>query len=259
MTGLSLADFRNLPRRAGRLANLADLALRLNVSPLKVFDPRWRAAIDIVRFSLLPLQVRANLRTLCDVGANRGDWTAAMLTLAQPELIVALEPIPQVFADLSARFAGQSHVRCVQAAVGSSTGVIALNVENQTELSSIRPLSNKGRKMHGASTSRESISVPLVTLDDELASLDEISLVKLDVQGYENEVICGARRVLGRCRCLVTEVLYDRDYYTGALPFLELARLIEEISPLRLSCVSEPALAPDGMGSWADAIFVKPL
>ena len=66
----------------------------------------------------------------------------------------------------------------------------------------------------------------------------------------------GARDVLGQCQCLVTEVLYEHDYYKGALPFLELARLIEATSPLRLCCVSEPALAPNGMGAWADAIFV---
>ena len=258
MTGLSLADFRILPRRISRLANFADIALQLGVSPLKALDPQWRSAIDILRFSLLPPQVRANLRTLCDVGANRGDWTAAILKLAQPQLIVALEPIPQVFAELKARFVDQPNVRCVQAAVGSTRGEIAFNLESQTELSSIRPLSDGGRKIHGAEKSPERISVSLVTLDDELAGLDEISLLKLDVQGYENEVIRGAPKVLSRCQCLVTEVLYERDYYEGALSFLELARLIEETSPLRLSCVSEPALAPNGMGAWADAIFVKP-
>jgi hypothetical protein len=98
----------------------------------------------------------------------------------------------------------------------------------------------------------------LVTLDDELAGVDEISLLKLDVQGYEDEVVRGARDVLSRSGCVVTEVLYERDYYAGALPFLELARLIEGSSPLRLCCVSEPALAPNGMGAWADAIFVRP-
>jgi FkbM family methyltransferase len=256
--GIPSADLRVLPRRLGRLANMADVALRLGVSPLKAFDPKWRAAIDIVQLSLLPPQIRTNLRILCDVGANRGDWTAAILKLATPELIVAFEPIPHVFAQLAARFADQPKVRCVQAAVGSSKSEVAFLVEKQVELSSIRPLAEAGRKMHGANTTPETISVPLVTLDAELAGLDEISLLKLDVHGYEDEVVRGARDVLGRCRCLVTEVLYKRDYYTGALPFLDLARLIESTSPLRLCCVSEPALDPNGMGAWADAIFVRP-
>lgn len=258
MMSPSLGDFRALPHRVRRVANLVDAALWLGVSPTKVLDREWRLAVDITRFTLLPPHVRANLRTVCDVGANRGDWTAAILKLAQPELVVAFEPIPEVFSELNARFSGRANVRCVRAAVGSSKSEVAFNVENQSELSSIRPLGDKGRKIHSAFVSPQKISVPLVTLDDELASLDEVSLLKLDVQGYENEVIRGAKETLKKCQCLMTEVLYERDYYAGALPFLELARLIEDTSPLRLSCVSEPVLTPDGLASWADAFFVKP-
>jgi FkbM family methyltransferase len=248
---------RTVPQRVGRAANLADIALRIGDSPLRVLDQRWRAAIEIVRFNLIPPGVRGNLRTLCDVGANRGDWTAGILELVRPQLVVAFEPIPAVFSELSARFAGLANVRCVQAAVGSSVGEVVLNVEKQSELSSVRPLGDQGRRIHGVSWSPKTISVPLVTLDDQLKNVDELSLIKLDVQGYENEVVAGAREVLQRCQCLVTEVLYERDYYVDALPFLELARLIESTSPLRLTCVSEPALAPDGMGAWADAVFVR--
>jgi FkbM family methyltransferase len=253
------AQFRNMPRRVGRAAHLADIALGIGESPMRVLNQRWRAAIDVVRFNLLPNRVRANLRTLCDVGANRGDWTAGILELATPELVVAFEPIPAVFAALNARFASRPNVRCVQAAVGSSLGEVTLNIEAMTELSSVRPLGNQGRLVHGVVQPHQEVSVPLVTLDSQMSDVDELSLIKLDVQGYEDQVIGGARQVLERCQCLVTEVLYERDYYVDALPFLELARLIEATSPLRLSCVSEPALAPDGSGMWADAVFVRPL
>jgi hypothetical protein len=97
----------------------------------------------------------------------------------------------------------------------------------------------------------------MVKLDDELAGQPEISLLKLDVQGYERAVVEGARDVLARTKCLVTEVLYDRDYYDGASSCLDLAGLVESTSPLRLSCMSAPALTPDGCGVWADAIFLN--
>jgi hypothetical protein len=113
--------------------------------------------------------------------------------------------------------------------------------------------------LHGIETApTRHIDVPLVTLDTALPDLNEISLLKLDVQGYEADVLAGARRTLSKTRCLVTEVMYERDYYAGATSCLELARAIEDISPLRLSCISAPALAPDGLGAWADAVFVNP-
>jgi FkbM family methyltransferase len=237
---------------------LTDLAIRLGESPWKVFRAPWRAAVELVRFNLIPPHIRNNLLSVCDVGANAGDWTAAVLELANPRQIVAFEPIPDVFRKLEARFSARSNVRCVHAAVGAAPGDALFNVEEQTELSSFRRLTTGGRAMHGLeSQSPKQIGVPMVTLDDELRDLDEISLLKLDVQGYEDQVVEGARRCLDRCQCLVTEVLYERNYYAGALPFLELAQLIEAVSPLRLSCVSEPALSAGGIGVWADAIFTK--
>jgi hypothetical protein len=112
--------------------------------------------------------------------------------------------------------------------------------------------------MHGVESQPKMVDVQVVPLDEALADEPEISLLKVDVQGFEREVLLGAVSTLKRCKCLLIEVMYDRDYYAGAEVFLGLARQIEEQSPLRLSCVSEPAMNVDGLGMWADAVFVKP-
>jgi FkbM family methyltransferase len=209
-------------------------------------------------FSLLPRAVREQLRVVVDVGANRGDWTDAILRLSKPDRSYAFEPNPSVFQTLEGRLVPIG-VRCVQAAVGATVGRAVLRVEAQSELSSIRELTQRGRALHGVeSAPTRLVDVPLVTLDTALADVSEISLLKLDVQGYEADVVAGAQRVLSKTRCLMTEVLYERDYYAGASSCLELARVIEEVSPLRLSCVSAPAMAPEGLGAWAEAVFVNP-
>jgi FkbM family methyltransferase len=243
--------------RLGRLVRATEAAGNLGVPLSRAFDRNWAAAVSMVSFPLLPRAVREHLDVVVDVGANRGDWSAAVLSLSRPREIFAFEPNPEVFAQMRARLEHRG-VHCRQAAVGARAGLVALNVEAQPELSSIRMLSAHGRQIHGIDQAPRTIEVPMVTLDDELAGQREISLLKLDVQGYESAVVEGARNVLARTRCLVTEVLYDRDYYDGASSCLDLARLIEGTSPLRLSCMSAPALAPDGCGAWADAIFLNP-
>lgn len=262
MRASALSALRNARRlwigRLGRLARSVEAAEALGVPLGRALDRRWAAAVSTSSFTLLPPAIRERLRVVVDVGANRGDWSAALLRLGTPERMLAFEPNPAVFRVLAARLEPLG-VRCVQAAVGAERGVATLNIEAQSELSSIRTLSARGRRIHaleGAATER--VSVPLVTLDTALAGEDEVSLLKLDVQGYESEVIAGGREVLARTRCLVTEVMYERDYYDGASACLDLTRRIEEASPLRLSCISPPALAHDGLGAWADAIFVNP-
>jgi len=230
----------------------------LGLPPWRALDRRWGAAVRTTRFSLLPRTVREHLRVIVDVGANRGDWTDAILRLSKPDRVYAFEPNPSTFQLLEGRLAPLG-VRCVQAAVGATVGRATLRIEAQSELSSIRELTARGRVLHGleAAPTRQ-IDVPLVTLDTALAGVNEISLLKLDVQGYEADVLAGAQQVLRKTRCLLTEVLYERDYYAGATSCLELARVIEDSSPLRLSCISAPAMAPEGLGAWAEAVFVHP-
>jgi FkbM family methyltransferase len=244
--------------RVGRFARAAEAATALGVPMRCALDRRWGAAVSTTNFALLPRAVRDQLRVVVDVGANRGDWSDAILRLCHPDIVYAFEPNPSVFQILEARLAPRG-VRCIQAAVGATEGRVTLRVEAQSELSSVRELSARGRALHGIeSAPTRQVDVPLVTLDSALHDLNEISLLKLDVQGYEADVLAGARRTLSRTRCLVTEVMYERDYYAGATSCLELARAIEDASPLRLSCISAPALAPDGLGAWADAVFVNP-
>jgi FkbM family methyltransferase len=244
--------------RLGQIARAADAAHTLESSLANVLDRRWRAAVSASNFVLLPRAVRKTLRVVVDVGASRGDWTDAILRLSRPSVVYAFEPNPTVFKALEGRLAGRN-VRCVQAAVGATDGNATLHVEAQSELSSIHRLSARGRGLHGIEgCPTQSVSVPMVRLDTALSEVDEVSLLKLDVQGYESEVVAGAKRVLQRTDCLITEVMYERDYYGGAASCLELARIIEDVSPLRLSCISSPAMAPDGFGAWADAVFVSP-
>ena len=247
-----------LPRRVGRAARLSETARLLGVSSSRMFSRTWRQAVDTIPIALIPPRIRNELRVVCDVGANRGDWTAGILELGRPELVIAFEPIPELGHALKRRFADRREVRCVQAAVGGKPGEVQLYVEEMSELSSVRRLTDKGRRLHGVSAPPRLVSVPLVTLDDELREVPEISLLKLDVQGFEDQVIAGARATLFKCKCVVAEVIYAHSYYEGALCFLELSALIEGSSPLRLSCVSEPRLSPDGTGVWADAVFIDP-
>ncbi len=249
---------KRLVGRLGQFSRAAEAAGTLGFPLRRALDRRWAAAVRTSNFGLLPKAVRDRLRVVVDVGANCGDWTDAILRLSRPEVLYAFEPNPCAFRILERRLAPRG-VRCVQAAAGATPGCATLGVEVHSELSSIRTLSARGRELHGiASAPTRYVDVPLITLDSELCDLNSISLLKIDVQGYETNVLAGARCVLSKTMCLMIEVLYERDYYGGAASCLALARAIEDVSPLRLSCVSPPAMTPEGVGAWADAVFVNP-
>jgi FkbM family methyltransferase len=218
-----------------------------------------RAALVTTRLELFPRKVLSGMQTVIDVGANVGAWSCGIASLTGASRIIAFEPVPETFNILRRNTRRYPAIECVSTAVGRPNQA-AMNffVETTTELSSARPLTVRGRAAHQlpASPSR-SIEVPVVALDEALRHLDEITVLKIDVQGGELDVLAGAGAVLQRTRLLIVEALYRRDYYEGAATFDELYEHITATTPLRLWTMSEPGIAPDGTPMWADAIFVR--
>jgi len=219
-----------------------------------------RAALVTTRIELLPRDVMAGSGTAVDVGANVGAWSCGIAQLMRLRQIIAFEPAPDTFHILCRNTRGYPNIRCVQAAVGrGGPAQVTFFVEPASELSSTRKLTENGRTAHRlAPAATRAVQVPAVTLDEALRDVGEISLLKIDVQGGEMDVLAGARAVLQRTRVLVLEALYRRDYYEGAAIFDELHAHLTATTPLRLWVVSEPGVAPDGTPMWADAVYRAP-
>jgi FkbM family methyltransferase len=229
---------------------------QLGLSPNLSFSRRYRQFLSVTRADMLPRGIP--LKYVVDVGANIGMWSVGITLIRQPELVIAFEPLPDIYQQLAANTRSFANIRTVNAAVGAAAGKVKLNRETQSEFSSVLPLHQSARAIHGLPSSETShqVEVTLVTLDEALADLPEVSLLKLDVQGYESEVLKGAAKTLQRTQILMTEVMYFADYYPGALLCLELANAIAQVSPLRLWGISAPQCSSDGVPMWADAIFV---
>lgn len=231
----------------------------LNLSPNFAFSRQHRAALEHSLIELLPREELSALRCVVDVGANKGSWAIGIAGLTNAERVIAYEPIPEVYSALQRNARKFPHISCFNCAVGATIGRATLHVESQSELSSIREMTNVAETVHGVDLARtRDITVPLTTLDHDLADCDEISLLKIDVQGYEAEVLAGARSILRRTRVLLVEILYS-SYYVDALDFTALHSLIVSNANFKLWGISAPAISQDGKPWWADAVYVQTL
>ncbi len=148
-----------------------------------------------------------------DVGANVGLFSFAAASLAGPGgLVVALEPDAWL-VQLLRRSAGQqppgsAAVQVVPAAVASTLSVRTLCLANRSRAANY--LAEFGTIQTGGS--REKQSVIAVTLDWLLESLPAPSVVKIDVEGAELEVLNGARGLFETARPIVLcEVIPDNS------------------------------------------------
>ncbi|MEM9732287.1 MAG: FkbM family methyltransferase [Pseudomonadota bacterium] len=128
-----------------------------------------------------------------DIGAHVGDRTASFLRLGAS--VVALEPQPIVFRALSLIHGLQPKAMLYRAAAGARAGtmLMRLNSENPT-VSTLSPeLVETAQTAPGWSGQiwDKSVSVPVTTLDTLIARHGQPDFIKIDVEGYELEVLRG--------------------------------------------------------------------
>lgn len=173
---------------------LEETAKRLLVpGPLYI---RYRYAKELRKgereIRLLPFLADPN-RTAVDVGANKGVYTYALLQAGVRE-VHAFEPNPKLFGVLSRWAKGRAHLH--PEALSDTTGEAVLMV----------PHSEAGYSNQGASLSADKlngqdfggVTVKTLRLDD--AGIDNVGFIKIDVEGFEMQVLKGAAGTLARDR-----------------------------------------------------------
>jgi FkbM family methyltransferase len=205
---------------------------------------------------LLPAGQWRNLRTIVDVGANVGQWSTMLLDLITPEKLVIVEPQPAACAELQRLFGGRSFVELHNVAIGDQNGTTTLRVTRDTTGASVLPPREEMRELIGSNWTVESeIEVPVRTLDSLLASLPEISLLKIDVQGFEKQVLAGATACLARTNFLLIELNYMPQYVGGSW-FGELHEWLTREQSFVLVDASKP-LRLNGRASMSDGLYVN--
>lgn len=220
---------RRLPSRLGgaRLYVSPDAALRYWLPGLERFDPlllRW--AEEHVRRGM----------TVWDVGANVGLFTFAAAHVAGAGgRLLAIEPDAWL-AGLIERSAGEApatsaRVEALSAAVADQEGVASFAVSRRG-LAGSHLTSTSGSTQTGGS--RETRSVPTVTLDGLLQRFGTPGLVKVDVEGAELACLRGAEKLLSTSRpTLLCEVGAEAADEVGGILYRHGYRLFDASSPAR--------------------------
>ncbi len=148
---------------------------------------------------------------IIDVGANIGAHTIPFAqAVGAGGTVHAMEPQRIVFQSLCANVAlnNLTNVHCYQAAAGSKAGEIIV-----PELDYSKPNNFGGLELGGH---RNGESVPVITIDS--LQLPNCRLIKIDVEGMEQEVLQGARDTISRCRPLL---YVENDRANRSRPLIE--------------------------------------
>jgi FkbM family methyltransferase len=167
--------------------------------------------------------------TVIDVGANVGQFTVACKKIFPDASVHSFEPLPDCAVKLKQNVATLRGVRVYQIALGERSGEAVFHVNSHRHSSSVLALGERHRRAFPHAREMRTINVSLSTLDLEMKSiaLEGPVLLKLDVQGYEPQVLEGATETLKRVDYVILEASFC-PMYEGEKTFMEIARWMEE-------------------------------
>lgn len=170
------------------------------------------------------LRTKPDRIVLFDVGAFEGEYTEVLLRTFEdlPGVEVhAFEPAAPAFHELTAKFAGHSRVRLVKAALGDRAATVSLHLDPSPKMNSLvqRPYFE---------TALATEEVAVMTLDEYCArnSIASISVLKIDVEGYEMNVLKGATRMIGTRGIGIIQFEYGAFSLANRVVFQDLFALL---------------------------------
>jgi FkbM family methyltransferase len=212
---------------------------------------------EIENQKLIWLQ-KKNIKSIIDIGANVGQFTAKIREINATSKIYSFEPIKSCYAILANNFKNDTNFTAYNYACGDTTETLEINVNNYSPSSSLLDIEqlHVDNFKHTASSTKENIQVDLL---DNLLDVDKLErpiLIKMDTQGFEKKVIAGAHKILSKTDIVLIELSYQKLYKDQSL-FHEIYTILYNLGFDYCGNMEELLSPMDGMPLQSDGIFIK--
>jgi FkbM family methyltransferase len=153
-----------------------------------------------------------------DVGANVGYYSLLAASILTRGRVLAVEPQPGALRllKMNAEIAA-GRIDIYPYALSDSVGRAEFFVRSSGDTSSLE-----------RSDDAQRVVVEQTTLDELFSSLDRVDLVKIDVEGFEEQVLRGAKLLLQRCRPMVYFEVLEQKVEAGVVSLEAIRDLLKE-------------------------------
>lgn len=194
---------------------------------------------------------------LVDVGANVGQFSLIVSELKTGCQIVAFEPLAEAASIYRKVFQGDDLVTLHQTAIGPDRQDSEMHVSKRADSSSLLPISDAQVELFPGTEEARRETVKVAPLTDFLNEehFKKTTLMKIDVQGFELDVLRSAAPILHHINWIYVESSFLPLYSGQALVHDVLKFLLD--NDFRMKGIYNPAYDNNELIAQADFLFEK--
>lgn len=201
---------------------------------------------------------RLQIDTCIDIGANVGRFSKTMQYLVPGCKIYAFEPLPECFKELTGMMKDYKHFEAFNYGLGSTVESRQIFSNSHNPSSSFLNLGDEHTKAFPFAQEAQSSSVEVKTLDSvfDSAIADRNIFVKIDVQGFEKQVVEGGVETLKKSSVIFVELSFLELYKNQAV-FDEMYNSIVDLGFTFFGHVGVMNSPHTGLALDADCVFIR--
>lgn len=204
--------------------------------------------------------------TVIDVGANVGQFGEGLRADGYGGKIISYEPTKAAYEELARKAAADGNWEAHHCGVGAESGTAVLHASQLSVFNSVLPLSDVAGLHDGRMAVDHTEEISICTLDEVVAHLRGKILLKVDTQGYERQVMEGAKQTIARVAGILMELpvihTYEGEWHLHeALKYMSDAGFVpaqiqavgyhgkDNVSAVDFDCLFRPRGEVDGMAT----------
>ena len=160
---------------------------------------------------------KEKIQTIVDAGASIGDISQKLAEMFPLATVYAIEPYPPFYNHLEKLAIQNKRIRIKNIALSDENGTQVLKINKSEGTNSLLKSNVEGKEIYGdLLTTTSQLAVKTQTLDDffQENSIEQIDLLKLDLQGSELSALSGASEALskGKIKFILCEIMFRPQY-----------------------------------------------
>lgn len=201
---------------------------------------------------------KMNIKTVLDVGSNEGQFIEYFIKILPDSNYYCFEPLSKTFEVLHNKFNTNKKVKLFNFGLGDKELTTFIHHNDFSPSSSILEMNDLHKEAFPLTRNTTKEEVKIKRLDDLLTDLriEQNILLKIDVQGYEMNVLQGSEKSLSKIEMIIVETSFNELYKNQPL-FEEIYNFLVKRKFLFRGVLDQVYDQRDGKILQADAIFIK--